>query len=177
MSTRICTIGNRLRGLIATGVVGCATLPMVAYAAPPMLYDSKGTSGPCLGVGPIGAPIAKKCIAWMEGAGLVREENLGSTGMTLGTSGKDDGVIMKIDAGSAAAQAGLVVGDSITAVDGKPVKLTPGVIVTEKSFGARGESLPLKLNRGGTEVMITYARGAKDAPPGPQLQVVKEDAK
>ena len=49
-----------------------------------------------------------------EQSGLIQTKNLGFTGITFGTSGDTDGVIVKIEPGSPAAQAGLQVGDAIT---------------------------------------------------------------
>ncbi len=101
-------------------------------------------------------------------AGLIKDSEVGDSGLTLGTAGKDDGAITGITPDSAAAHAGLQVGDVITAVEGKPVKPTPGVIAAKAVFGRRGETLHLKLLRGGAEQEVSLVRAAKDAPEGPK---------
>ncbi len=137
-------------------------LPSMSHAT--ALYDSRGTSATCAGIG----PIVSDCIKMAEQSGLIQTKNLGFTGITFGTSGDSDGVIVKIEPGSSAAQAGLQVGDAITAVNGKPVQQTPGTIAEERTFGARGDKLQLKVQRGSSELSFTFAQAAKDAPPDPK---------
>ena len=132
------------------------------------LVNYQGATAPCTGIGPVGAPLAKKCVALFEQAGFLRVDDVGTTGLTLGTSGKDDGVITAVDPGSPAAQAGLAVGDVVTAVESKPVKPTPGTIAAQRSFGQRGEALHMKLRRGGADFDVNLVRAAQTAPPGPK---------
>jgi C-terminal processing protease CtpA/Prc len=101
-------------------------------------------------------------------AGLIKDSEVGDSGLTIGTTGKDDGAITSIAPDSAAVHAGLQVGDVITAVEGKPVKPTPGAIAAKAVFGKRGETLHLKLMRGGSEQEVSLVRAAKDAPEGPK---------
>ena len=103
-----------------------------------------------------------------EQSGLIQTKNLGFTGITFGKSGDSDGVIATIEPGSPAAQLGLQVGDAISAVNGSPAQLTPGTIAEERTFGARGENLQLKVQRGSSALSITFIRAAKDAPPDPK---------
>ncbi len=131
------------------------------------LVNYQGATAPCTGIGPA-APLAKKCVTLFEQAGFLRVDDVGITGLTLGTSGKDDGVITGVDPGSPAAQAGLAVGDVITAVESKPVKPTPGTIATERTFGQRGGTLHMKLRRGGSEMDVSLVRSPQTAPPGPK---------
>ena len=132
------------------------------------LVNYQGATAPCTGIGPVGAPLAKKCVALFEQAGFLRVDDVGTTGLTLGTSGKDDGVITGVDPGSPAAQAGLAVGDIVTAVESKPVKPTPGTIAAQRTFGQRGEALHIKLLRGGSELDLNLVRAPQTAPPGPK---------
>jgi C-terminal processing protease CtpA/Prc len=132
------------------------------------LINYEGAEAPCVGIGPIGGPIAKKCVEAFVQVGFFPVDEVGVTGFAVGTAGKDDGVITRVDVGSPAAEAGLVVGDAVVAVDDKPVRPTPGVIATRRSFGERGEDLHMKVRRGGTEVDIKLTRAAQNAPPGPK---------
>ncbi|MEO6924639.1 MAG: PDZ domain-containing protein [Bryocella sp.] len=103
-----------------------------------------------------------------EQAGFLRMNEVGATGLKLGTSGKVDGLIVGIEPGSPAASAGLAVGDAITAVDDKPVKLTPGTIAAQRTFGQRGEPLHMKVRRNGSNLDITLVRDPRTAPRGPK---------
>jgi C-terminal processing protease CtpA/Prc len=101
-------------------------------------------------------------------AGFVRTHEVGYSGLTIGASGKDSNVIVDIQSDSAAAHAGLQVGDVITAVEDKPVKPTPGAIAAQAVFGRRGEALHLKVLRSGAEQEVSLVRSAQDAPAGPK---------
>ena len=137
------------------------------------LVNSEGATAPCTGIGPVGAPLAKKCVGLFEQAGFIRVDDVGITGLTIGTSGKDDGVIVQIDPGSPAAQAGLVVGDLVTAVEGKPVKPTPGMIAEQRTFGKRGEALQMKIRRGSSDLNVNLVRAPQTAPAGPSRRVCR----
>jgi len=132
------------------------------------LVNSEGATAPCTGIGPVGAPLAKKCVGLFEQAGFIRVDDVGISGLTVGTSGKDDGVIVQIDPGSPAAQAGLVVGDMVTAVGDKPVKPTPGMIAEQRTFGKRGEALQMKIRRGTSDLNVNLVRAPQTAPAGPK---------
>lgn len=127
------------------------------------LADSKGTTAPCVGIG----PLVSKCIQVAQDAGMIRTEDIGQTGITFSTNGDQDGRIEKIDPASAAAQAGLGVGDAILEINGKPAKDTPGMLAMEQSFGERGQSVRIKVKRNGAELEVTLVRDAQNAPPGP----------
>jgi S1-C subfamily serine protease len=146
--------------LLVAGFLGITSSISHATA----LFDSKGTSASCVGIG----PIVSDCVKMAEQSGLIQTKNLGFTGITFGKSGDSDGLITKIEPGSPAAQAGLQIGDAIAAVNGNPVQLTPGSIAEERTFGARGENLQLKVQRGSSALSITFIRAAKDAPPDPK---------
>jgi C-terminal processing protease CtpA/Prc len=121
-----------------------------------------------VGIGPIGGPLAKKCAELAEQAGFIRVNEVGFAGLTIGTTGKDDGVILTVQKESAAAHAGLDVGDAITAVEGKPVKPTPGNIATKAMFGRRGEALHLTVRHNGAVQEVSLVRSPQSAPAGPK---------
>lgn len=132
-----------------------------------VLVNQQGATAPCTGIGPVAAPIVKKCIDLFQQAGFIEQKNLGYTGLTVGSAGKDDGAIVAIAPQSPAATAGLQVGDVITAVAGKRVALTPGAIASKAIFGPRGKNLSLKIMRAGAEVDLNFSRDADNAPKGP----------
>lgn len=132
------------------------------------LVNQQGATAPCLGVGPIGAPAAKKCATLFEQAGFILSDQVGYSGLTIGTTGSNDGAITAVDPQSPGASAGFQVGDTITAINGKPVAPTPGMIATKAVFGQRGDTLHLKLQRGGSEMDVSLVRAAQTAPAGPR---------
>jgi len=147
-------------------LLACGALP-VSGQYKVDLVSAQGATIACTGIGPA-ASLARKCVDMFQQAGLIKESEVGDSGLTIGTTGKDDGAITSIAPDSAAAHAGLQVGDVITAVEGKPVKPTPGAIAAKAVFGKRGETLHLKLMRGGSEQEVSLVRAAKDAPEGPK---------
>jgi len=132
------------------------------------IVNSQGAAAPCVGIGPVGAPAAKKCVELFLDAGFLREDDAGATGLTVGTTGNEDGVVVKVEPGSVADQAGLAAGDRIVAVDGKPADRTPGELARMQSFGKKGDTLHMTVRRNGAEVEVAFARGAGTAPPGPR---------
>jgi C-terminal processing protease CtpA/Prc len=129
--------------------------------------NQQGATAPCIGIGPIGGPAAKKCATLFEQAGFIVNNQLGYSGLTIGAKGNTDGAITAIDLQSPAAGAGFKVGDTITAVNAKQVEPTPGMIAAKTVFGQRGGTLHLTLKRGGSEVDVSLVRAAQNAPPGP----------
>jgi len=129
--------------------------------------NPQGATAPCVGVGPIAAPIVKKCVALFQQAGFIINNQLGYSGLTIGTKGDTDGAVTAVDPQSPAAAAGFKVGDAITAVNGKPVKPTPGMMATKAVFGQRGDTLHLTLKRAGSQVDVSFVRAAQNAPAGP----------
>lgn len=131
------------------------------------LVNPQGATAPCTGIGPIAAPVVKKCVTLFEQAGFIINNQLGYSGLTIGTKGDSDGAITAIDPQSPAATAGFKVGDVITAVNGKEVAPTPGMMAAEGVFGQRGGTLHLKLLRGHSDVDVSLVRAAATAPAGP----------
>jgi C-terminal processing protease CtpA/Prc len=130
------------------------------------LQNKRGVGAPCIGIGPAAA-VALKCAKMCEDAGFLRNGDVGYSGITVGTEGADDGKITTVDADSPGAQAGILAGDRIVAINDTPVKPNPGTIAGWKLFGARGEEIHLKTKRKEAvlEVKVTRAQ----APPPPNL--------
>ncbi len=131
------------------------------------LINPQGATAPCIGIGPVAAPVVKKCITIFQQAGFIVSSQIGYSGLTVSTSGSNDGVITAVDPQSPGASAGFKVGDTITAVGGKPVAPTPGMMATKAVFGLRGDTLHLTLQRGGSAVSVSLVRGSQTAPKGP----------
>jgi S1-C subfamily serine protease len=131
------------------------------------LVNPQGATAPCIGIGPIAAPVVKKCVTLFEQAGFIINNQLGYSGLTISAKGATDGAVTGVDPQSPAAAAGFKVGDAITAVNGKPVAPTPGMIAAKGVFGQRGDTLHLTLQRGGSKVDVSLVRGAQNAPAGP----------
>jgi S1-C subfamily serine protease len=132
------------------------------------LVNSDGATGPCVGIGPIGGPAARKCADMLVDAGFLRIADVGVSGLTVGTTGNGDGVISAIAPGSPAEQAGFAAGDSIVAVDGVPARRTPGSIAAQRTFGPRGEELNMTVQRNGKDIPVKLVRAPQTAPPGPK---------
>jgi membrane-associated protease RseP (regulator of RpoE activity) len=131
------------------------------------LVNPQGATAPCVGFGPIGGPAAKKCAALFEEAGFILSGEVGYSGLTIGTTGPNDSAITVIDPQSPAASAGFKVGDTITAVNGKPAELSAAMIAAKMVFGPRGDTLNLTLKRAGSTVSVSLIRGPATAPKGP----------
>jgi len=132
------------------------------------LVNQQGATAPCVGVGPIGGPAAKKCASLFQQAGFILSDQVGYSGLTIGIAGNSDGVVTAVAANSPAALAGFTVGDTITAIGGKPVEPTPGIIAAKAVFGQRGDILHLGLKRNGSDVNVNFARIAQNPPAGPK---------
>ncbi len=145
-------------------LVAVSCLPAAAQFKTELVND-EGATAPCVGIGPIGGPAAKKCAELFEQAGFLRSNEVGISGLIVGTSGKDDGVITRVESGSPGSQAGLAVGDVIVAIEGKAVKPTPAMVATELMFGKKGEELHLRIRRGGSEKEVGLVRSPEAAPP------------
>ena len=131
------------------------------------LYNEQGASAPCIGIG-VGIVLAKKCVSAFEKAGFVPQKELGSTGLTLGEDGTQDGAVTGVAAGSPAAAAGIAVGDVVVRVDDRPTSPTPDEVLAQRGFGARGQDLHVKIRREGREQELVFAREPKEAPAAPK---------
>jgi S1-C subfamily serine protease len=151
---------------LAAMALACAAAPATAQIVNE-LVNPDGATAPCTGIGPIAAPVVKKCVTLFEQAGFIINNQLGYSGLTISTKGATDGAITAIDAQSPAASAGFKVGDSITAINGSPIAPTPGMIAAKGVFGQRGDTLHLTLKRAGSQVGVSLVRAAQNAPAGP----------
>ena len=131
------------------------------------LYNEQGATAPCLGIG-LGMLIAKKCESAFQKAGFVVEKELGSSGLSVGSAGAENGMVSAVVPGSAAAQAGFVVGDRVVEVDGHPAMPAPAEVVAQRSFGPRDRPLHVKIRRNGAEQELEFARVEKVPPPPPK---------
>jgi C-terminal processing protease CtpA/Prc len=152
--------------LLVVLVWACAAAPATAQVVNE-LVNPQGATAPCTGVGPIAAPVVKKCVALFEEAGFIINKQIGYSGLTIGTKGDTDGAITAVDSQSPAAAAGFKVGDSIIAVNGKPAAPTPGMMAAKGVFGQRGGTVHLTLKRAGSQVDVSLVRAAQNAPAGP----------
>jgi S1-C subfamily serine protease len=137
------------------------------FAQIDVLVNQQGATAPCVGVGPIAAPLVKKCATLFEQAGFILKSDLGYSGLTIDTKGNTDGAITAVDPQSPAAAAGFKVGDSVTEINGKPVAPTAGMIAAKGVFGQRGSTLHLTLKRAGSQIEVSLVRAAQNAPAGP----------
>lgn len=157
-----------LRVAVLSLLAVCLLLPTAAQVKTDVI-NAQGAEAPCIGIGPVGGPLAKKCVDAFLQAGFLRADEAGTPGFALGTSGQDDGAIMKIEPGSAADQAGVSVGDLVLAVDGKPVRRTPGEVAEQLIFGKRGDTLHMTVRRKGAVIDVALVRAAQTPPQGPKV--------
>lgn len=104
----------------------------------------------------------------MEDSGLIRTADVGTTGLTFGITGEDDGIITHVVKDGAGWQAGLRVGDRILAINGKPTRPTPGMIAAERIFGVSRVPVEVKVRRVGELLDFNLVRDSQKAPRGPQ---------
>jgi membrane-associated protease RseP (regulator of RpoE activity) len=158
----------RMQGcFLAATVLACAAAQGFGQVVKTVLLNQQGATAPCTGIGPVAAPVAKKCVTLFEQAGFIASNQVGYSGLTISTTGSNDGAITAVDPQSPGASAGFQVGDAITAVGGKPVAPTPGMMAAKAVFGLRGDTLHLTLKRGGSAVSVSLVRAAATAPAGP----------
>jgi membrane-associated protease RseP (regulator of RpoE activity) len=129
------------------------------------LVNDEGAMAPCIGIGPIGGPAATKCVELFQNAGFVKADEVGITGMVIGTSEKDDGIITGVVPRSPAAQAGVAVGDVLLTINGTPVKPAPGEVAIRLLFGKKNEEVTLTVERGETTKTYQVNRRAESPPP------------
>lgn len=160
-------IGGTLKRLVlnflSVSLLLCAALPCPAQFKTELM-NQDGATAPCTGIGPIGGPLAKKCVEMFEQAGFLRADQVGVSGLKISSKASIDSV----DANSAAASAGLSAGDVIEAVDGKSVVPEPRMVAAKALFGPRGGAVSVTVRRAGAEVTASLTRDAASAPPGPK---------
>jgi C-terminal processing protease CtpA/Prc len=154
------------QALLLTGAL-VATLSASAQVKKDIV-NAQGAEAPCVGIGPIGGPVAKKCVEEFEQAGFLRTNEVGVSGLTVGTSDKDDGVIMKVDPDSPAAKAGIAVGDTILTINERSAAWTPGEVATQMAFGKKDEPVQITVRREGAPVNLDLVRSAQGVPHAPK---------
>jgi S1-C subfamily serine protease len=108
------------------------------------LINFQGATAPCAGAGPAAVVAVDYCVNRYKEQGFLEPGDIGVSGLIVGVAGDQDGLVTAVEAGSPAAGAGLSVGDEIIAVNGRPVRLTPGAVATQRLFGKTG--VPVKLS-------------------------------
>ncbi len=153
-----------------TSLFFCLTFATCATASSQFKTDAindKGANLPCIGIGPGGGPVAKKCVELLLQAGFLKRDDVGFSGLTIGTSAAEDSVITAVAPNSPAAQAGLKTGDTILTVEGKSIQPTREAMAAKAIFGPNGEPLHLKIKRSGTDVDVSLVRASQPPPPSP----------
>ena len=115
----------------------------------------------------------------VEGFLAARERGSRLSGLTLL---KERGIafVVAVEAGSPAAEAGIVPGDLVTEIDGRSTRVMPLWEVQQLMAGEPGRVLDLELIRRGEEISTSFALAAYDAalatwqPVGPQGDRVAE---
>jgi S1-C subfamily serine protease len=147
------------------GATGLGWQPAQAQTKVEIINDV-GAKGPCLGIG-LGMALVPKCVARAVKEGFLRESDVGIDGLTIGTTGSDDGTVTEVAPGSAAA-AGMQKGDRIKSVDGKSAIWTPAMEVARQSFGESGTDITLTIKASESpahpERQVTYTRGQAAMP-------------
>jgi C-terminal processing protease CtpA/Prc len=148
--------------LIVLLASGWCVAPAVAQVEKSLLNE-EGVEAPCLGIG-VGMALVSKCVKMAEEQGFIRVNEVGYSGLTVGTTGDDDGKVTAVAPGSPAATAGFALGDMVVAVNGKAAKRTPGTIAYSEIFGGKGQEVVLKTKRAGAETEIKLVRAQAPAP-------------
>jgi predicted metalloprotease with PDZ domain len=131
------------------------------------LLNWQGASAPCIGIGPVGGPLAKKCADLFEQAGFIRQSDLGSSGLTLGSASDDSSTVSAVAPGSAAEALGIAPGDVILAVNDVHIVAHPATEARRLLFGEYGASVHIQLERAGAarEATMQLARIPVQQPP------------
>ncbi len=129
------------------------------------IINSQGARHPASASAPSARPSPRSASRSSFRRASCASDETGVTGLTFGSTLKDDGRITAVAPGSAAAQAGLLPGDAIVSVEGKPIVPPPGTLAQQAIFGPRGDSVQLKLRKAGD---VTLKRAPLAAPPGPK---------
>jgi C-terminal processing protease CtpA/Prc len=150
---------------LAAAFVIAGLAPGAAHASVDLIND-QGATAPCIGIGPIGGPAAEYCAKLQEENGFLRVGDVGVAGLTLG-AGDQDGVIIAVAPGSPGDKAGLMVGDVIAEIDGRPVTANPGAVAAQHLFGKRGEKAKVHIRRDGVEMDLVLQRTPVAVGPAP----------
>ncbi len=150
---------------LAAAFITAGLAPGAAWASVDLVND-QGATAPCIGIGPIGGPAAEYCAKLWEESGFLRVGDVGVSGLTFG-AGDQDGMIMVVAPGSAGEQAGLMAGDVIAEVDGRPIRADPAAFAAQHLFGRRAEKAKVHIRRDGMEMDLVLQRTPAGVGPGP----------
>ena len=108
-----------------------------------------------IGIGfAIGTDQVQYVVEQLIATGRAEHPQLGVSATDVTGTGQQGAVIAAVTADSAAASAGLQVGDLVTAVDGQPVSSTESLVALVRS-GRVGEAMVLTVTRNGSEESVT----------------------
>lgn len=119
-----------------SGTMLIAVRPMINW---------KGQFIPCMGAGPAGFAAIDVCHKTFAKDGYIKTDDLGATGIHLDLDRPDAAVVTQVNQGSAAARAGIQVGDEILQVNELPLGESVGGIMPELLFGRAGDSFSLTV--------------------------------
>jgi C-terminal processing protease CtpA/Prc len=108
----------------------------------------KGEFIPCMGAGPAGIAAIEYCQSRFKKDGYIKASEYGSTGFEVDLDNPDAARITTVSAGSAAQKAGLLPGDEIFQIDGKPLTESLGEVLPERFFGRAGDRFQLTVKSG-----------------------------
>lgn len=138
------------------------------------LVNWQGATAPCVGIGPVGGKLAKKCAGMFEDAGFLRTTDLGTSGLTVGG---DSSAVTAIAPGSPAAAAGLAIGDLLVSINNTTIENHPGVEAARMLFGRKDQTVQVRYERGGEQhdATLTLTHITVKEPPklGGFMMVVK----
>lgn len=152
-----------MRLLVATAmafwlvaIVGCASYSQ-------LFVNSNGDVVPCsaTGQGLVGMAVASNavndCSANMRLAGYVELERAGVLGITLSDTSPGEPIrILKVTAGSPAAIAGILPGDTIDSIEGQPAGSKSDA--NQLLFGLAGTDVEVTIQRAGEQIDLEITR-------------------
>ena len=119
------------------------------------LINWRGKYVPCnSGPGPTGLPVLAFCEKHYQSYGYIRASELGTTGLVLNLDDPSRAVITSVEPNSPAAGAGIVHGDEIVQVDGKPLAASTTRKATIALFAKPGDRRTITVSDAGTQKTV-----------------------
>lgn len=126
------------------------------------LSSGQGQSG-SIGIGfAIGSDQVQYVAEQLIATGKAQHPQLGLSARDVDTIGQLGAIVVSVNPGSPAAEAGLRDGDLVTAVDGQPVSSSESLVALVRS-GQVGKEMQLSITRGGSEAEVTLTPVAANA--------------